>query len=147
MAGCFGHFISYCTCAPCALSRDLKSCTCMYLQGSSPIAIAIKNDSSCTSSTWSTQSMTQCLDGPWWTWPGSVPCRPHCRALLRRRRGSRKAWTTRRKLSGRRCCSWNLDTVTLEPWTNNISCWTHHYTIPWKNITLIHTLSFLPSVA
>lgn len=74
-------------------------------------------------------------EGPWWTWPGSVPCRPHCRALPRRRRGSRKAWTTRRTLSGRRCCSWNLGRVTLEPSTKkkvveNITI--PFVSIPWK---------------
>lgn len=90
-------------------------------------------------------------EGPWWTWPGSVPCRPHCRALPRRRRGSRKAWTTRRTLSGRRCCSWNLGRVTLEPSTKKKLLKTSLYhSYPFLgsfHITLIHTLSFLPSLA
>lgn len=82
-------------------------------------------------------------EGPWWTWPGSVPCRPHCRALPRRRRGNRKAWTTRRTLSGRRCCSWNLGRVTLEPSTKKKSCWKHHYTIPIHSLEAFTSLWFI----
>ena len=167
-AACLDHF-KYSTCPWCALG-DLKSCTSMYLPCSSRIAIEIKNkDSSCTISAWSTRSGLPIYDtmlimtSSWDRFKfcrrvldelGQVPSRvDHTVALFH----GEGAETVKLEQQGERCL---VVVVVLETWAE--SRWSRqpkkkkllktslYHSYPFLgsfHITLIHTLSFLPSLA